>query len=550
MASAVTVIFGANSTQFQAELARMQTMTTLSARRMAATSASAHIQGMSGLIREGITIPREIIEGRGMGRVIGSLSLFIQFLSTASRGSSQAASSARILADAYAEASLKANMAAAAALKKAEASAVAAEAEGFEIDSTLAAADADAAESIAANATASALARKAEATETDALAQEALAASTRGAGISMLGITAVFAVVALAAGVLYERLFGVKALMDSLNFSGASDLKDDYVPLLKRHINDARNAQKEVTDEVKKTVNAYNSAASAAKRQKDDTKEHYEHLKKMLALQKETELAGARTNSEKESIEAKYAGKDLDLQKQQQQSELADKLTEKANLEIESKNKLAQANSMHVRTKEEDQNMLGQMNQNAEAAEKFLKGGGTWSEFKKQAAIQLGGASSDLINQTESGGADAAQKTINDRNAFANQVESNDEIRKNKEILVKDAAKSAADAAQIGLDVPNISKENAVKNADAAAESAAKLAAQKARDMAEGKDAKGYSLNSQQHLGAYAATAPILLQQLKELQGIRTNTTHLSPITNAPPGHRSAQIGTVPKSRG
>ena len=220
MASAVTVIFGANSTQFQAELARMQTMTTIAARRMSASAASGHTVGMTGMIRETTVIGREIMMGRGVGRILGSLSLLIQYISSASRAAQQGASAARMLADGYAEAALNANMAATAAMRKAEATAAEAEAEGFEIESTLVAADADAAEAMAANATAAALGRKASAAEADAVAQEALAASTRGAGLSMLGVTAIFGVIALAAGVFYERVWGVKSLLDSLTFSG------------------------------------------------------------------------------------------------------------------------------------------------------------------------------------------------------------------------------------------------------------------------------------------------------------------------------------------
>jgi len=551
MASAVTVIFGANSTQFQAELARMQTMTTIAARRMSASAASGHTVGMTGMIRETTVIGREIMMGRGVGRILGSLSLLIQYISSASRAAQQGASAARMLADGYAEAALNANMAATAAMRKAEATAAEAEAEGFEIESTLVAADADAAEAMAANATAAALGRKASAAEADAVAQEALAASTRGAGLSMLGVTAIFGVIALAAGVFYERVWGVKSLLDSLTFSGSSDLKDDYIPLLKRHLNDARNAQKEITDEVQKTTAAYNSAAAAAKRELDTIKEHYDHLKKMLEIKKATELVAAKTPEEKEAINAKYAGQELQLEKDQQKSELANKLTEKTNLEIESQNKLKQANSIKVNTKEEDQKNLGQLNQNAEAAEKFLKGGGVWEEFKKQAAMDLGGASQQLISQTEEGGQDLAQKMIAQRNAYADKVEINDQTRKTKEQLNKDAAKAAGDAAQIGLEIPNIVKSNAAKNTDSAEESAAKLAEEKARDLAEKKGDKGenrsYSLNSNQRIGAYAATAPIELQQLATLRSIDHKITPVHPPSNHPPGERKPQLGTRPQ---
>lgn len=549
MASAVTVIFGANSTQFQAELARMQTLTKVAAARMAATSTVGNLHGSSGLIREAITIPREIIEGRGLGRVLGSLSLFIQYLSSASRSANQTASAARVLADAYAEASLNANMAATAALKKAEASAAAAEAEGFEIDATLVAADADAAESAAANGTAAALARKAAAADTDAAAQEALAASTGRAGISMLGITAIFAVVAFAAAIVYERVAGVKKLLDSLSFSGATDLKDDYIPLLKRHMNDARNAQKEVTDEVNKTLESYKAVEAAAGRQAESTKSHYEQLKKILEIHKQTDLdklGPNATTAQKMAVEKKYSDQELQMQKDQQRAELVDKLTEKTNLEIESKNKLSQADSIHVATKEEDQKTLGQLNQNAEAAEKFMKGGGVWSEYKKQLAINLGGASEDLINQTEAGGQEAAQKAINDRNKFADKVDANDETRKTKDQLVKDAAKSAGAAAQIGASLPDVAKANAQKNSDSAEEAAAKLTEEKAKFDEESlrkERGGGFQLNAQQRLGAYAATPPGWPALLADVKGIRENSSHMVPNRNTAPGSQSPRFG-------
>lgn len=545
MASAVTVIFGANSTQFQAELAKMQALTVAAGRRMASSAASGHMVGTTGIVRETAVIGREIAQGRGIGRILASLTLLTQYLGSASRAAQHGATSARLVADAYAEAALKANVAAVAAMRKAEASAAAAEMDGFEDAASIAAADANALEAQTANATAAALARKAEAAAADAAAQEADAAATAGAGISALGFAAIMGTVAIVAGLVYERIWGVKKLMDSLSFSG-SDLRDDYVPMLKRHLNDARNAQKEVTDEVKKTVDQYNSAASAAKRQADATKEQFDHQKKMLDLQKQAELDRAKNPHVKEEIEARYSAQELDLEKRRQQAELADKLTEKTRLEAEAQSKLNQANAITVTTREEDQQTLGKFNQNAEAAEKFLKGGGVWEEFKKQAARDSGGVSMATINATEEAGQAAAQAAIAKRNKFADKVAANDEIRKTKEQLVKDAAKSAADAAKIGLDIPNIVSSNTQKLADMSEEAAAKLREEKARDLGREND-KGYSLNSQQKIGAYAATAPLVAQMAVSLRSIDHKVTPHSPPSNSPPGERKPQLGPTPK---
>ena len=67
-------------------------------------------------------------------------------------------------------------------------------------------------------------------------------------------------------------------------------------------------------------------------------------------------------------------------------------------------------------------------------------------------------------------------------------------------------------------------------------------------EKAESKDKKGYSINSQQRLGAYASTAPVLLQQLAALRVIEHNTAPSHPPSNPPPGPKPPQLGTKPKS--
>jgi predicted NAD-dependent protein-ADP-ribosyltransferase YbiA (DUF1768 family) len=58
----------------------------------------------------------------------------------------------------------------------------------------------------------------------------------------------------------------------------------------------------------------------------------------------------------------------------------------------------------------------------------------------------------------------------------------------------------------------------------------------------------GYELNSQQRIGAYAATPPIWKEQLDQLKRIAHNTEGNSD-RNAPPGTRAPQLGTVPPNR-
>ena len=120
MSSAVNVIFGADSKQFQTELAKMESRTLAYSRRMSAAGVSGHLTGSAGIIRESSVVAREIAAGRGSGRILGSLAILVQYLNSAAGAAANGILPARTLADAYAEAAEKANFAAVAAMRKAE----------------------------------------------------------------------------------------------------------------------------------------------------------------------------------------------------------------------------------------------------------------------------------------------------------------------------------------------------------------------------------------------------------------------------------------------
>jgi hypothetical protein len=194
MANAITAIFGANSQQFQAELSRMQTMAAASAAKISASTAAGHGSvGMTGMVRETTVIGREIAMGRGMGRILGSLTLLTQYIGSASGAAKKATNAAQELSAAYEREALKQDMAAIAAAKKSAALAVEAEMEGFQDDATIAASDANAAEAVTARLAAAALRQKAAAAAADAAAETALAESSATASMGMVGMIAVFA---------------------------------------------------------------------------------------------------------------------------------------------------------------------------------------------------------------------------------------------------------------------------------------------------------------------------------------------------------------------
>lgn len=547
MPLAIEAIFGASSAPLAAELRRVEAMSATAGRSITTKVASGSRSGFSAVARELTVVGRELATGQVNARTIGSFTRLFQALRDLAGHAKDAAAPARMVADAYQQMSLSASLAAVAAMRKAQASELAFMASGEESAATLNAAIADRAKAQAAEMAAVATQQKAVASGEAAAAAEAEAVATGAATGAASMLTVALGTAAITLGFIYEKYWGLKSVLASSSMP-IPDLKADYVPMMKRHQADARNAQKEVTDEVNKTVTAYNSAAEAAKRVADNTKTHYDHAKKMLELQKQTKLAKASTTTGKESIEKKYAGQELQLLKDQHQEDLANKYMERANLEIGSKNKLRQAKAIVVPTREEDQSTMSRLNTNAEAAEAFLKGGGWIQEFKKQAAAAGGigsegrAARLEAIRLAEEGGSDAANKMIAQRNKFTDTMAARDEIRKPKADLEKKAAEEAAAAAKLGLEIPTIKKENAKSEANTAQEQAAQLAAEKAKDSGKEKTG-GFALNAQQRMGAYAAMPPDLKIQTDLLRGILKNTAPVE--SHNPVGSHSTLHGSA-----
>ena len=551
MANAVTVVFGANSTQFQAELARMESRTLASSRRMSAIGGAGGHFGGAGIVRESMVLLREASRGN-FTRMAGSLSILIGYLNGAAGAAASAVLPARLLANAYESAALKANVAAMAAMKKAEASAAAAEAEGFEIDATLAAADADAARAAQANATALALGRKAEAAAADAVAAEADAgAVAAGVGAMTVASSIIGGLVATAVlwhtriGMLASRMAGLKA----------PDFTIEPIARQNHAINEASEAQRKINDEVQTTIEKYNSAASAAERLAKQTERQFGHAKKMAELAKETELAQLGRNAtpeQKMAVEKKYSDKELELQHQQDQQEIANLIDERTNLTTEGTAAKRQADSIKVSSAAEDHQTLSRDKGKAEYAEKFLKtreeDPSLWEKVKNQFAAGLNSGARDAIKAAGDLNAKTAHEWIAQYKKTVQTIADNEEIRKRQEALNKKAGESLSKAAQIGAELPERQATFSKAEADAKTEADARLNLEKAQAANKGENAKGYSLNSQQRLGAYAATAPVLFNILSSVNKVVTNTQPRPAPSNPPPGPKMPQLGTKPKS--
>jgi hypothetical protein len=498
---ALMAVIGANSEPMQRELRAVQRLA-----RETGVSVKGSLSGgglaSSGSIYESVVLLREL--GRGnYSRMIGSVTILAQRLGLLKLISGGGANAAQLLAQAWEVQAQKAGLAAIAATRKAAASQAAFYADAEETEATLAQAVAD-------EEGAAAAILNAKATQAKAVAAgEAAGATGAAAGVSLgaigVGLSAVL-VVALA---LYETFWGFAKAVKGFTLP---DLKLDYIPKMLRASADALNAQRLITDEVRKTTDAYNSAAAAAKRASDITKEHFEHLRKMNSFERDPR---------------KRAAGELAIDSQERAEGLAGKIAEKVNLEIESKRKLSQANAIGVPSEADDAETKKQLEQNRQAAKLFLGSGngapGFWDNVKAAAAVTFGGNPLKLgdrmaqIQAAQSMSPLSAHKAIDVANNFDDAEQQHKIARELKKQLEGGAAKAAADAAALGLQIPDIQKANNQKDSDAAQESAAALRGS--------QRFKHGSVNDLQAIGAYAAPA-VLVDLNRKMEG------HLKSIDN------------------
>lgn len=584
MASAVTVVFGANSTQFQGELARMQAMTLASANKISAAARAGSLHGSSGLIREAITIPREIIEGRGMGRVIGSLSLFSQYLTSATKATDHAASASRAAADAYAQEALKAEMAAVAAVKKAEASTQAALADELENEESIAASEANWKLANSALAARTALREKAAAAEADAAAEEALAAANAEAATGLGALAGFLGPFALILAIIGEAYVVFKSLATIIGAAGnAEKVAAEYT----REHTLALWAEVEAMDKLQsaslKTTEAINrmneakdrsvelarEAMAASKAEAEQREKLYDANVKAKLLDIDiAEKKGLLTKEQADQKKAAIESQAVSDKAAAKQAELDREATIAAAAAAQADHDKAEAQKQALQASDRINNSP-EGKRRAEAlaqAEKDLSASKSEADRlqKKQNEESsrhhiLGTPGAYFQGYGTAGNKNAALKEEADA---ANNAAASAQIRVDalKRFMSPDE-KAAADALRIAQE-----KTSAAETLKAEADKASKAATINAQNspaivsaeqseiqkraqleaLSGGKLAGGYGLNSQQRIGAYAATAPILVQQLNELRGIRANTAHGTVASNHPPSERRPQMGTRP----
>jgi hypothetical protein len=537
----LNVIINGSSQPFERELQKLDRLAQQTAARVNRSFADGGHGGVkSGVISEMLVAIREISRGN-LTRLPGSLSILAQRLGLLKYLSGGTASAARVLAEAWAVQAEKAGAAAIASTQKASASYAALYADDSETEATLNAAVADERKAAADIQVAAATRVKAIASQDAAYAAE----SEAGAATTSIGPLGVVLGILTGIGVgAYAANKLVKNLTDTLaGVKPPENFEPEYIVKRLQHGNAAAEGQREVNQEIEKSIRLYYSAAEVAKRSEETTKSHYDHLRKMNELHERAELNGATSDAARKAIRKKYSDANVQVDKDERAQQISEKRDEKSNLEHESAAAKAKADAIDVPSKQQDENdlrlaeaKLATLKTAADAIEKSKNDPGFLNTINGRDAIRAYNA----ISPTGVSGKDlnAAEKQVaTDRTSQEMAVrqlkEQNDQhglARSDKDDLTKQAAMSAGKAAVIGAQLPGMVQSANQANDQEAAEAAAGLAA----DKMQRQGGRHTTLNSQQRVGAYAHSG--FDKDTALLERIAKNTEHLRPPSHPPVG--------------
>ena len=381
------------------------------------------------------------------------------------------------------------------------------------------------------------------------LARGDIPAATRSAGMlaNSFGllkfllnpVTAV--IVGLGAGLFaaYKLAGALSEKLSSLKFP---DLHPEYIAKHLQASHASAEAQKEINRELEKTIDLHFSAAKAAERQAEATKDHYEHLRKMQEFAMQGELAQAGSEAQREAIRKKYSAQALKLSADERAQKLNDKDAEAKALDEESKRLKTQGDQVVVGSKAHDEEILHQRKTAADEAQKYLddlektKGGAKDKLVRGYNAVALSGVSGKDLTAAENANKEEARRRISSYKEFVDQSAEYEEKRRQKEALYKGAAKSAAESVNAAMDAAEMKKSGEIKSKDEQEEAAAKLLAENEKGEHKAYEESKLSRNSLQTIGAYGAESP---REQQMLDAAKTSVVQLQKIE----GHLSQIAG-------
>ena len=570
MANAVTVIFGANSTQFQAELGRMQAMARAAAGKMSSGigGIGGHgPKGMTGVIRETTVIGREIAMGRGLGRILGSMTLLVQYLKSFTSGAEKASSYTDQLAAGYQRLALKANVAAIAAMKKAEATAAAAYAENLEDIETIKAAEADAAKAASATAEAIAAQEKSAAAIEAAEAEELEAAATEQATVSSLPLMAIFFGIIAVLALMYGAYKVVSAVINQFKerqieankaaYEGKLNFEEEASALerLRKEAERTDDALAKLGESHDKTVEHVKTSIGAWDAYYDAQKKAYDLMKEGAMIQIGTdeklgkitklEAVNARADVEKATLDKQHAIEDEQLRKKR--DTLANAAEKAANVADE---KAKEAKAAELNSSPESIAKVKEIDRLKKIED---------ADRKEADDVAKKASEMPVLTKWERGQKETQDNRAKILNIAADMAMSNridaEKLLKPDELAAAEKLRHATEARSAANELSEQHKSAAQEYGSFERNSGMILWGQKHNiDLKRQQEildsvhtGNGYEMNSQQKIGAYAATPPEFKQMADFLRIIAMQTHYLVPQQAPAPGHRPPQHGTIPQ---
>ena len=336
MPDAVKFILGADSAPFSREMRQMEAIAQSSGRNIGARMAEGAHMGYSGILRESITIPREIIEGRGIGRVIGSSSILLAYLSQLSGKSKEAGYEAQALSEVWDRMAYSASNDALSAAKRARELETLAKTQGWMTQAEYAEMGALQAQIPLLTKVAQGYKAKAAAMAEDAAAARLNAVPvTLGesiAGFFGMAVNPVLAGIGLVVGALGGLWFAWhRAAQEAKNYEVEVKLAftGDDVVRHARGINAVADAWARIAENVNRASDEYNGAVASAERLEQIARTTDEHQTRMAELQHRINMAGARTPAAEAAERQRFAAQQ-DAMLQQQNAAAQERLRQEA----------------------------------------------------------------------------------------------------------------------------------------------------------------------------------------------------------------------------
>ena len=273
----------------------------------------------TGVVNESVVIMRELMMGRGPGRIAGSLTLLSTRAGLLGKIFKTSATESVVAAQAETKLSQAMAVTALAMEEKAAKSAAAAVAENLDAGASIRLAAAD--KLAAAAALENGLAQEAKAMKAVNAAKIALAT----AKVQWLPVAMVVGSIAAIAGAFYIFHRRVMSLAKDMIGPWREAFNPDHIAKYLQKTATLEQLQKNVTDEVRRTREAYDSVVSAMDRQLAITKDRISFERELLEIQKENELAAQKNPVLREGIEKKYSALILANKKEERDAELQHK---------------------------------------------------------------------------------------------------------------------------------------------------------------------------------------------------------------------------------